>query len=253
MGCLRIGEAYVTIEDDKNRAMMFVGFGMAGPGILGGSLLLLYEVAMALFIGLGPIFILMLLFDATKQMFWKWLWYGIGTLFSMAVLAAMVSISLDVVWRVAEKMWKDAIIGSLLGSNFTDGISSVAMQQGGLGLILSTLILGTPPIAAMFFQGTLANFAAYNAVGQQVQAAGAGAAAMRPDGRGGMMPMSGGVVNQGPAQAMQRGQVLDRSGDKQSPDVFSNQASRVGGNSAPAQPERAIPQKTGKYTPPPFS
>lgn len=136
----------VTIEDDKNRAMMFIGFGMAGPGILGGSMLLLYEVAMALFIGLGPIFILMLLFESTKQMFWKWLWYGIGTLFSMAVLAAMVSISLDVVWRVAEKMWKDAIIGSLLGSNFTDGISSVAMQQGGLGLILSTLILGTPPM-----------------------------------------------------------------------------------------------------------
>ena len=187
-----------TIEDDKNRAMMFVGFGMAGPSILGGSMLLLYEVAMALFIGLGPIFILMLLFDATKQMFWKWLWYGIGTLFSMAVLAAMVSISLDVVSRVAEKMWADAIIGSLLGSNFTDGISSVAMQQGGLGLILSTLILGTPPIAAMFFQGTLANFAAYNAVGQQVQAVGAGAAAMRPDGRGGMIPMSGGVVNQAP-------------------------------------------------------
>ena len=29
----------VTIEDDKNRAMMFVGFGMAGPGILGLSLI----------------------------------------------------------------------------------------------------------------------------------------------------------------------------------------------------------------------
>ena len=185
-------------------------------------------------------------------MFWKWLWYGIGTLFSMAVLAAMVSISLDVVSRVAEKMWADAIIGSLLGSNFTDGISSVAMQQGGLGLILSTLILGTPPIAAMFFQGTLANFAAYNAVGQQVQAAGAGAAAMRPDGRGGMMPMSGGVVNQAPAQSMQREVANDSSGRTQSaPDIYPNAANRTIASSAPAQPEHAIPQKPGKYTPPP--
>lgn len=187
-----------TIEDDKNRAMLMVGVGIAGPALVGGSLLLLYEVAMALFIGLGPIFILMLLFDPTKQMFWKWLWYGIGTLFSMAVLAAMVSISLDVVWRVAAKMWGDAVLGSLLGVRFDDGMSSVAMQQGGLGLILSTLIMGTPPIAAMFFQGTLANFGGYNAMAQ-FASGGAAASAMRPDGRGGMMPMSGGVVNQGPA------------------------------------------------------
>ena len=208
-----------VLDEAKTRALWFSGIGMGGPALVAGSLLLMYEVAMALFIGLGPIFILMLLFDATKQMFWKWLWYGIGTLFSMAVLAAMVSISLDVVWRVAAKMWGDAVLGSLLGVRFNDGMSSVAMQQGGLGMILSVLIMGTPPIAAMFFQGTVANFGGYNAMAQ-FASGGAGAAAMRPDGRGGMVPMNN-YVNRGPAgnrpdgssapQSMQQQDLLNRS------------------------------------------
>ncbi len=46
---------------------------------------------MALFIGLGPLFIPCLLFDQTKDLFKRWLLYGIGTVFSMAVLAAMVT------------------------------------------------------------------------------------------------------------------------------------------------------------------
>uniref|UniRef100_UPI003D3036BD type IV secretion system protein n=1 Tax=Klebsiella pneumoniae TaxID=573 RepID=UPI003D3036BD len=35
-------------------------------------------------VGLGPLFILCLLFDQTKQLFQRWLFYGIGTMFSMA-------------------------------------------------------------------------------------------------------------------------------------------------------------------------
>lgn len=69
---------------------MFIGIGMAAPGILGGSLLLMYAMAMALFIGLGPIFILMLRFDATKQMFWKWLWLGFDTKLSPGIMGSSV-------------------------------------------------------------------------------------------------------------------------------------------------------------------
>lgn len=63
-------------------------------------MLLLYEVAIALFIGLGPLFILCLLFEQTKSLFQRWLFYGIGTLFSMAVLAVMTGIALDGAARV---------------------------------------------------------------------------------------------------------------------------------------------------------
>ncbi len=40
------------------------------------------------------------------------------------------------------------------------------MQQAGLGVILTVLLIATPPIAAMFFSGTLANFSAYSQFGQ---------------------------------------------------------------------------------------
>ena len=89
------------LQADKTRAMWFIGLGTGGPAVTAGSMLLLYEVAMALFIGLGPLFIFCLLFDQTKQLFQRWLFYGIGTMFSMAVLAAMVSIALDMVIRVS--------------------------------------------------------------------------------------------------------------------------------------------------------
>lgn len=152
-----------TLDAQKTRALYMVGFGTGGPAIVGGTMLLLNEIALALFVGLGPLFILCLLFDQTKPLFGRWLYYGIGTMFSMAVLSAMVSIALEMVIRVSGAFWGAAIIGGLLKTNFTDGMTSQAMQQGGLGLILTTLIVTAPPMAASFFQGTLGQFSPYNA------------------------------------------------------------------------------------------
>lgn len=152
-----------ALDNQKSRAMWFAGVGAGGPAIVGGTLLLLYEVAMALFIGFGPIFILCLMFDQTKSLFQRWLLYGIGTMFSMAVLSAMVSIALEMVVRVSTAFWGTALVGSLLGSNFSDGMTSQAMQQGGMGLILTLLIVSVPPMAAAFFQGTLGSFMHFSA------------------------------------------------------------------------------------------
>ncbi len=155
-----------NLRDDKNRASRAVGLGTGGPAVTAGAMLLLYEVALALFIGLGPLFILCLLFDQTKQLFQRWLFYGIGTMFSMAVLAAMVSIALDMVIRVSTAFWSTALVNKfLLEGASSDGMTSQAMQQGGMGLILTTLILTAPPMAAMFFQGTLGSFMAYSQIG----------------------------------------------------------------------------------------
>lgn len=147
-----------SLDNQKTRALYMVGFGTGGPAIVGGTMLLLNEIALALFIGFGPLFILCLLFDQTKALFGKWLYYGIGTMFSMAVLSAMVSIALEMVVRVAASFWGAALAGVLLKMNFTDGMTSQAMQQGGLGLILTTLIITAPPMAAAFFQGTMGHF-----------------------------------------------------------------------------------------------
>lgn len=147
---------------EKQRATFYIGLGTGGPAITAGTMLLLYQIAMALFIGLGPIFILCLLFDYTKGLFQKWLFYGIGTMFSMAMLSAMVSIALDMVTRVSAAMWASAAAGQLLlGENVVGGMNSMAMQQGGMGLILTALIVTAPPMAALFFNGVMGNFASF--------------------------------------------------------------------------------------------
>lgn len=154
-----------TWKAEINKATNMTTLGVAGPAVIGGALLLTYKVALALFVGLGPLFILSLLFNATKGMFSKWLYYGIGTTFSLGVLSFMVAVAMKMVAVVALAMFvKYQII--MQGSGVTEGMNSVAMQQAGLGVILTVLLIATPPIAAMFFQGTLANFSAYSQFGQ---------------------------------------------------------------------------------------
>lgn len=156
---LQVGDSEI-INEAKTRNQWFTGIGIAGPAITGGAMLLLNKIAMALVVGLGPLFILCLLFDVTKQLFHKWLWFGIGTIFSLALLSAMVALALDAVLAVAASVWT----GKFLGAS-NEGLNSIALQQGGLGLILTTMIISAPPMAAMFFNGVLGNFSPYAAMG----------------------------------------------------------------------------------------
>ena len=152
-------------ESAKDRDRWFTGVGIAGPSVIAGAMLLLNKIAIALFVGFGPIFIMCLLFNSTKQLFSKWLLYGIGTVFSLAVLSVMVTIALKMMGAVTAAFAAKYAAATLGNLGDTDGISSMALQQGGLGLLLSTLIVMAPPMAAAFFQGTLGNFASYNSFG----------------------------------------------------------------------------------------
>ncbi len=106
------------------------------------------------------------------------LFYRFGALSSMAVLAAMTGIALDMVLRVAKAFClESAGAGLIFGPAFENGLFSQAMQQGGMGLILTALILTAPPMAAVFFQGTLGTFMAYSQIG------GGAAATPSSDGR----------------------------------------------------------------------
>lgn len=154
-----------NLYSEKNRALWMVGIGTAGPAMVGGALLLMYQVAMALVVGLAPLFILCLLFDATKSLFVRWVNLAFSTMFSMAVLAAMVAIATKVVLAVAGAFWATALVGSLLPGNFSTGMTSMAMQQGGIGLLLTVLLISTPPMAGSFFQGTVGNFISTSQVG----------------------------------------------------------------------------------------
>jgi type IV secretion system protein VirB6 len=127
---------------------------------MAGTMLLLNKIAMALFVGLGPLFILCLLFDQTKGLFGRWLYYGLGTIFSLAVLSVMVTLATDMIIAVAAAFWTSSLLGA-----GPDGVNSMALQQGGLGVVLTMLILTAPPMAAMFFQGTMGSFVPYSQFG----------------------------------------------------------------------------------------
>jgi type IV secretion system protein VirB6 len=161
--------------DAKNRAMFLAGFGTSSPPMAAGAMLLLYQFAMAMIVGFGPLFILCLIFDQTKELFRRWLMYGIGTLFSIAMLYVVTSIVLYLTVNLAGALWSATLINSVTGQG-GEGYSSQAIQQGGIGLLMTVLIISVPPMASMFFQGTLGNFSPYAALG--------GAVASRPGPQG---------------------------------------------------------------------
>ena len=141
-------------KDQFSKVSTMSALGTAGPAIVGGALLLMYKAALGLFVGFGPLFIFALLFQSTKQLFSKWLYYGIGTMFSLAVLSFMVTVVMKLVVAVAAAMIvKYTLI--MQGAGAADGMNSIAMQQGGLGLIMSILLMSVPPMAAQFFQGAI--------------------------------------------------------------------------------------------------
>jgi len=151
-----------AIEDAKARSAWFAAIGTAGPAVIGGAMLLINKIAMGLFIGFGPLFVLMLVFDYTKPLFQKWLYYGLGTIFALVMLNLMISIATEMITRVAGALWLGSFVSSLMGTGDTEGVTSRALQQGGVGMILSMLIVSTPPMAAAFFNGVMGQFSGFN-------------------------------------------------------------------------------------------
>jgi len=192
-------------QDAKDRDRWFTGIGIAGPSVIAGSMLLLNKIALALFVGFGPIFIMCLLFEPTKQLFSKWLLYGIGTVFSLAVLSVMVTIAMKMMAAVTAAFAAKYLLSmpSMGGAGSTDGINSMALQQGGLGLLLTTMIISAPPMAAAFFQGTLGQFNSYSPFGhiKPEQSGGRGGGGYGPPGSPTYTPPSNTVGHQNTGQA----------------------------------------------------
>ena len=154
-----------NIAAQVERAKLFAGAGAAGPGIVTGTMLIIYRVAMALFVGFAPFFILCLMFKKTTPYFTKWLNYGLATMFSSALLAAMASISTDLVKIIAESQYKYskiASVTSIITGESVTGIFNSAMNQLGLGLMLSTVLIIVPPMAGNWFNGVMGGYFAAN-------------------------------------------------------------------------------------------
>lgn len=161
-------EADPELLEEKRSAKTWATIGSAGPAMAAGCMLLLWTFAINLWIGLGPIFIFSLAFPATKSMFTSWLKYGLGTLFSLAVLSFVANLLLDMTVRIATFMWLGKLI-NIPGAS-AEGIASQAMQQGSVGMIMTVLIIAVPPMAAHFFQGQIGNVMSNSAFGRFGQA-----------------------------------------------------------------------------------
>jgi type IV secretion system protein VirB6 len=168
------------------RASLIAVLGAAGPPMTAGAMLLMYTFAITLFVGLGPIFILCLLHDSTKQLFHGWLKYGLATMFSLAVLSFMTSVIMEMMFKVAGALWSAGAINGLLRlGDGGAGLTSQAMQQGGIGLLMTVLLVTAPPMAASFFGATIGQF---YSVSQVAGGGGAQANASGQPGQAGYQP-----------------------------------------------------------------
>ena len=148
------------LEAAKTRNQGFVLLGAGLPAVTAGTLLLLYQASLAMLIGFAPLGVLSLLFKRTESFFWNWLHYLLSVLVAQAVLSVMAAFLLDAVCAVAASFWT----GKLLGSN-PEGITSLAAQQGGLGLIATVLLMSVPAAVAKIFKGLLGEFMPVSAFG----------------------------------------------------------------------------------------
>ena len=119
-------------------------------------MLILYLVAMALFIGFSPFFILCLMFKKTTPYFTKWLNYGLATIFSSVLLAVMAGICTDLVEIIARRQFANDAVFTALGID-NSGVFQAAMNQLGLGLMMSTVLILVPPMAGAWFNGVMAS------------------------------------------------------------------------------------------------
>lgn len=151
-----------ALQRKKEQALLFAGIGTASPPMAAGAMQLLFKFSIALSIGLAPLFILCLVFEQTKDLFRRWLLYTVGTLFSMSLLSVVTGWVMELMAKIAVLLWVNKALNGILGSA-AEGMTTQAMFQGGIGLLMTVLIVTAPPLAAAYFQGTLGNFMSYSA------------------------------------------------------------------------------------------
>ena len=167
MGAFGSLQAATSNNNDGALANFIMASGVAQgtPAVVAGALLLLNEIALSLAILTAPAFILCLLYDPTKQYFQGWLKFFLGSLLTMAVLSVMVTIGLKVMLVYAAKVLGEYGVGVVqAGSASQDrpGIAQITIMQGGLGLMMSTLMITAPLLVGNLIGSSLGGFSGYN-------------------------------------------------------------------------------------------
>ena len=162
---VQVAPGDVEGADAKSHAADLANFGTASPPMVAGAMYLMYKWLMAFFIGLGPIFLMCLIFPQTKHLFDKWLYHGITTMFSMATLAVMTTITLKLTLLSAAAFFTGDILSKILPVS-SEGLTTQAMEQGGVGLLMTLLLLTVPRTIGNYFGGAMGEFMAYSTFGR---------------------------------------------------------------------------------------
>ena len=151
-----------TLNNGLGNGLNFItGMGQAVPALVSGGLLLLNQIALSLCLVFAPLFIVCYLFEVSRPFFNTWAKFTVTTLFSLAVLTVIITIAMKAILVVS---------ATILAADITSGgtlvLRDIATAQGGLGMLMTTLILGGPPLVTNFFSGAVtAGFNAYNNIG----------------------------------------------------------------------------------------
>ena len=165
----------VPVRDSNSSALagglnFITGMGQAIPALISGGLLLLNQIALNLCIVFAPLFIVCFLFEATKPFFNAWVKFTVTTLFTLAVLTVVVTIAMKAILIVTA-----TLAAADIASDSRMQLRDIATASGGLGMMMSTLLLGGPPLVANFFSGAVtAGFNAYNNIGNMAGGGGGG-------------------------------------------------------------------------------
>ena len=130
--------------------------------------MLLNEIALHLCLVVAPLCILAYIYEPTRFLFVNWLKFTIATLFSMVIISVVTVIALRAILVLIASLLAMDVgngIANALGVNASLQLRDIATLSGGVGLLLTTLLLGTPPIVFNFFIGGGLNPGTINSFG----------------------------------------------------------------------------------------
>lgn len=166
-----VGGAQANAEG-KSLTQMAGLVGQSGPAMLVSVMAIMAEISITLAIMLAPLFLFFLLFQQTAAMFWSWVKFLLGTMFSLAVLALVSGILLKMMMYGATVLAGFFLNASAMGSVVSVDVGGSAMRMAMLGALSTALLVMIPPLIMQFF-----NSGASFAAGAMMGAMGGGAAA----------------------------------------------------------------------------
>ncbi len=150
---LKIGSAYVTDADElsgssgvPDLSLLAIGIGVWGggaalTGIIVGTLIIA-KIILAVLLAVGPIFIVMILFESTKKLFDSWLGQVVSYMIVIVTTIITATLVMEIMTNALEHYVGLELLNTILEGDFTaEGLSSPSPGTG-IGLIVIYGICG---------------------------------------------------------------------------------------------------------------